>query len=29
LRDGHVATLAPAGTAEDREYNQSAEPVGA
>jgi hypothetical protein len=29
LRDGHAATLAAAGTAEDRQYNQSAEPVGA
>jgi hypothetical protein len=29
LRDSHAATLAAAGAAEDRQYNQSAEPVGA
>jgi hypothetical protein len=29
LRDGHAATLAAPGAAEDRQYNQSAEPVGA
>jgi hypothetical protein len=29
LRDGHSATLAAGGAAEARQYNQSAEPVGA